>query len=258
MKKDITMKYSKIIFLFSLLIGFVSCQQEHSIRFMSYNVRNGMGMDDVTNYERTARVITEWNPDVVALQELDSVTERSHQRYVLDELAKLTGMHATYSAAIDFSGGKYGIGMLSKEVPLQVWRYALPGREEQRTLLVAEFKDYVCCCMHLSLTEEDRMLSLPILQQAFASFQKPLFIAGDWNATPESAFIKRIDRDFLFLTDTTQLTVPADTPNCTLDYIALSKNGPASIVEMTSEVVPASEASDHRPVAVSLRWKGEK
>jgi endonuclease/exonuclease/phosphatase family metal-dependent hydrolase len=45
---------------------------------MSYNIRNAVGMDNTADYRRIADVITNTAPDVVALQELDSVTTRSN------------------------------------------------------------------------------------------------------------------------------------------------------------------------------------
>ena len=52
-------------------------------------------------------------------------------------------------------------------------------------MLIAEFKHYVFINMHLSLTEQDRDASLPIIQQETKHFNKPAFIAGDWNTTPD-------------------------------------------------------------------------
>ena len=66
----------------------------------------------------------------------------------------------------------------SKEKPLGYRYLPLPGREEARALLVVEFEKYIYCCTHLSLTEEDRMLSLPVIRQVAASANKPFFIAG--------------------------------------------------------------------------------
>lgn len=83
-------------------------------------------------------------------------------------------MFPTYAPAIDFDGGKYGVGMLSKEKPVSYRYIALPGREEERVLLWVEFERYIFCCTHLSLTPEDRMLSLPILRREAASAHKPL------------------------------------------------------------------------------------
>lgn len=250
------MKNVNAIFAILLFVGcFWACKPEvKEVRLMTYNVKNGLGMDDSTAYARTASVILKVNPDVVAIQELDSVTGRSGGAYVLGELAKETKMHDTYAPAIDFEGGKYGIGILSKEEPVNVYRHALPGREEARTMLLVEFPHYIYACMHLSLTEEDAMASLPIIREETARFQKPVFIAGDWNVTPDMPFIQDIQQEFTFLTDTTQFTFPADTPDCTLDYIAARKAG-VDLIEYASHVVEAPVESDHRPVVVDVKWK---
>ena len=250
------MKNVNAIFAILLFVGcFWACKPEvKEVRLMTYNVKNGLGMDDSTAYARTASVILKVNPDVVAIQELDSVTGRSGGAYVLGELAKETKMHDTYAPAIDFDGGKYGIGILSKEEPVNVYRHALPGREEARTMLLVEFPHYIYVCMHLSLTEEDALASLPIIREETARFQKPVFIAGDWNVTPDMPFIQDIQQEFTFLTDTTQFTFPADTPDCTLDYIAARKAG-VDLIEYASHVVEAPVESDHRPVVVDVKWK---
>lgn len=223
-------------------------------RLMSYNVKNGCGLDDSTDYARTAAVIRKANPDVVALQELDSVTGRSGGVYVLGELARLTAMHDTYAPAISYDGGKYGIGILSKEKPLKVYRRALPGREEARTMLVTEFADYVYVCMHLSLTDEDRMASSSLIKEETSKFGKPVFIAGDWNATPESPFLKEIQKDFTVLTDMSQTTFPANVPDSTLDYIAVDKQSGLKLSVRNAVTVDAPVQSDHRPVEVSVEW----
>lgn len=136
-------------------------------------------MDGVCDFQRIANVINNASPDVVAVQEVDSVTNRSNQKYVLGEIAERTQMYACFAPAIDYDGGKYGIGLLSKKVPLHLQAIALPGREEARALILAEFEDYIYCCTHLSLTEEDRMKSLEILK-TFAASYKSLFF---WQET---------------------------------------------------------------------------
>lgn len=241
------------ILLFVIVLGSLFFDCIWNEQLMTYNVKNGAGMDGVTDYARTASVIIQEKPDVVAIQELDSVTGRSKGAYVLDELAKLTGMHATYAPAIDYDGGKYGIGILSKKQPLHVYRYALPGREEARTLLVVEFKQYVYACMHLSLTEEDRIASLSIIREATSGFDKPVFIAGDWNDTPNSPFIQELQKDFRILSTTEKPTCPADEPKECIDYIAVKKDCKPMFYSFSSNIVSAAVESDHRPVTVSLK-----
>ncbi|MDR0394034.1 MAG: endonuclease/exonuclease/phosphatase family protein, partial [Tannerella sp.] len=136
-------------------------REENTIRMMSYNVRNCMGMDDVTDYQRVADVVNRVLPDVVALQELDSATRRSGGVYILKELAERTLMHYTYAPAIDFQGGKYGVGILSREKPVGFRQIPLPG-DEKRTLLIAEFDRYFFCCTHLALEQENRERSVSL------------------------------------------------------------------------------------------------
>ena len=128
------------IIIIAVISVFANASNKNSkINIMSYNIRNGIGMDEKRDLNRTAATITAENPDVVCVQEVDSVTGRSGGAYVLGDLAKATNMHPTFAAAIDFMGGKYGIGILSKEEPLSVKRIALPGREEERACVIAEF-----------------------------------------------------------------------------------------------------------------------
>lgn len=227
-------------------------RDDNTLRIMSYNIRNGMGMDNSTDYQRTADVIIKACPDVVAIQEIDSVTGRSGGKDVLRELAERTLMYYTYAPAINYDGGKYGIGMLSKEKPLNFRYLPLPGREEQRALLIVEFEKYIYCCTHLSLTEEDRMLSLPIIRREAATAQKPLFIAGDMNASPNSDFINALQKDFVLLTDSKQFTFPADKPTETIDYIAAYAKDTAAFTRISSRVWDEPMASDHRPVVTDI------
>lgn len=63
---------------------------------------------------------------------------------------------------------------------------------------MAEFDNYIYCCTHLSLTEEDRMASLKLIKDFAAAHKKPFFLAGDLNAEPESAFINTCNRIFRY------------------------------------------------------------
>ena len=123
------------------VIAMPSCRHgsQTGLRLMSYNVRNCRGLDDTLSYERVARIITDAGADIVALQELDSMTSRYPGQDVLGNLAELTGMYPTFAPSIDFAGGKYGIGMLSREKPLSHRRVPLPCRSDPRPLAIAPF-----------------------------------------------------------------------------------------------------------------------
>lgn len=243
----------KILLLIAAILLISPLRAQHTLRLMTYNIKNANGMDDVCNFQRVANVINNASPDIVAIQEVDSMTRRSAGKYVLGEIAERTQMHACFAPAIDYDGGKYGIGLLSRQVPLRVQTIPLPGREEARALLLAEFEDYIYCCTHLSLTEEDRMKSLEILKSLAASYKKPLFLAGDMNAEPESDFIKQLQKDFQILSNPKQPTYPAPEPKETIDYITALKSSAKGFALLSARVLDEPMASDHRPLLVELR-----
>ncbi|MDR3194055.1 MAG: endonuclease/exonuclease/phosphatase family protein [Tannerella sp.] len=235
-----------------------STRTENTVRVMSYNVRNAVGLDHVTDYRRIADVIADLSPDVVALQELDSVTNRSNRADVLARLADLTKMYAVYGASIPYDGGKYGIGILSKTPP-QAWkRIPLPGREEARSLLLVEFEEYVFCCTHFSLNEEDRQASVQVIDEAVKTYDKPVFLAGDINAVPDSPVLEAFRKNWKILSDTRQFTFPADKPDRTIDYLMGYLAGGAVYSVWQTGVFPEPEASDHRPLFADVRLKTPK
>lgn len=242
----------KTIFIAAAAIAaLASCSEPTTVKMMSYNIHNGIGLDEVTDYARIGEMIKSHNPDVVAIQEIDSATTRSEGVYVLGEIAKAAGMNDYYAPAIDYRGGKYGIGLLCKEEPISIKRHALPGREEQRAIIIAEFPEYAFACTHLSLTEDDRNASAEIIRSLAKEYDKPFYIAGDFNAKPESQFIKDITTDFTPLTETTAPTFPADTPNVVIDYVMSYNPTGSSVTAENPGVIDEPAMSDHRPIIVT-------
>ena len=224
-------------------------QNQRQVRVMSYNVRHCAGIDMVLDYDRTAAVISKHQPDVVALQELDSMTGRSSHRYQLGELAERTQYHPIFGSAIDYDGGKYGVGILTRENPVSVNRIPLPG-EEPRVLLVVELKDYVIACTHLDLEAEQRLASVPLIVAEAQRWQKPFLLAGDWNDAPDSPLLQKMTKSFTILSGD-DATFPADEPQECIDYVASFKG--QSVISLKSNVINEPEASDHRPLVVSVR-----
>lgn len=242
----------KSIVLIVLLLGVIltSTGQNQQLRIMSYNVRHCAGMDLVVDYDRTATVIAQQQPDVIALQELDSMTGRSGNHDQLEELASCTGYHPVFGAAIEFDGGQYGVGVLTREIPLSTKRIPLPG-EEPRVLLVVELKDYVIACTHLDLDEAQRLASVPLIVEEAQRWEKPFILAGDWNDEPGSELLEVMTQHFTVLSGN-DATYPADEPTACIDYVA-AFNGRAEAIG--SHVIDEPEASDHRPLVVWVRLR---
>jgi endonuclease/exonuclease/phosphatase family metal-dependent hydrolase len=223
--------------------------QKGQMRLLTYNIRNAKGMDNKVDYDRIAAVLKHSNADVIGLQEVDSATKRSEGVKVAEVLAKKTRMHVVYGAAIPYQGGRYGVAVLSKRAPLHSYTVPLPGREELRVLLVMEFKKYVIFNTHLSLTEADRMSSLAWINEQAAQFQKPIYLMGDFNAEPGSAFIKALERDWNRLSSEAP-TFPAPEPIKCIDYV-YSRN--CRKKQLSANVIGEAMASDHRPVFVVIK-----
>ena len=228
-----------------------------SLRIMTYNIRHGAGMDDVLDLDRQARVIQDATPDVVGLQEVDSMVKRTGYINETGILAKSLGMYGTFGPAIPLTGGKYGVAILSKERPLSVRNIPLPGKEA-RTLLVCEFREYVFACTHLDLEEANRLTSVTIITEEAARWDKPFFICGDWNDYPTSTLISKMKRSFVLLNNITNnpanYTFPAGKPTSIIDYIASYGRIARSV--RNRKVINEPEASDHRPVTVDVKFDG--
>lgn len=229
--------------------------QTPSLKIMTYNIRNGIGMDRITDYTRTADVISKYQPDIIAIQEVDSITNRSNQKFVLKEIADLMNMFYYFAPAIDFDGGKYGIGVLSRETPIQTYAINLPGREEARAFIVVEFENYYLLCTHLSLTPEDQLVSINIINNVIGNLNKPVFIAGDFNAVPDSPTIDELNKKWTILSPIGGKTYPADIPTEPIDYIAIDRISAKKIETIDSFVAEEPLASDHRPIVVEVVWK---
>lgn len=243
------------LFSASAAVGQTPDQKANQLKLMTYNVRHGEGMDGVTDFARIGEVIRKCGAQFVAVQEVDSVTGRSAGRDVLLELALESGLYPTFARAIPYDGGAYGVGILSAEKPVSVRRIPLPGCEERRVLLVAEFSRFVLACTHLSLTEADRLASLAIIKAEAARATKPFVLAGDWNSLPESDFLKAVSHDFTIVSTMKKSTFPADKPEECIDYIALYQAKSQPMVTRGSYVIDAPAASDHRPVTATLQFK---
>lgn len=257
MRKIVLMAIAAAVVTITLAVAAAGCapkQQAREVKVLTYNVHNGRGMDGALDYARIADIVASTGADIVAIQEVDSATARSAGTYVLGEIAAHAQMLPFFAPAIDYDGGKYGIGLLSTEEPLSVNSYPLPGHEEERTLIVAEFADYIMANAHFSLTPDDALASVPTIVEVAKQAGKPFIVAGDWNSHPDSPVLAALqEAGFEIATDVKVSTFPADTPTECIDYIAVYNPHDSGVEVIATSVVDEPAASDHRPVAATLK-----
>lgn len=223
-----------------------------SIRILTYNIKNCIGMDGKIDFYRVAAVIQSINPDVVALQEVDSVTQRLNGKDVLKELAERTEMYSTYGPAIEYQGGKYGNGVLTKQKPKGYSFIPLPGRQERRSLLMVELEDFYLYATHLNNVHPgDRHGAAMIINYEVRNTDKPVILAGDFNDTPDSKTLELLSGNWVNLSGTKPTSSSVNPTKC-IDYIFGLKQGNYNYKVINQVVVDEQLASDHLPVFVDV------
>lgn len=236
------------------------------LRVLCYNIHhcNPPSKPGLIDVDAIAKVINDSKPDVVALQEVDVHTGRSgsglHQA---EELARKTGMQSYFAKAIDYDGGEYGVAILSRFPMESTMKFDLPTAAgtngEPRILATAVItlpgnEKIRFACTHLDAQKNDtnRVLQMAKINEILKSETMPVIIAGDFNATPESRIINKLDSDFKRSCLTgCGFTIPQVNPTKTIDYIAFKPANAFTVVQ--HKVINESYASDHLPVFAILK-----
>ena len=233
------------------------------VTMMTFNVRIGCGLSGpfklpeggLGHLPQCAEVIKAANPDWVAVQEIDRCTKRVGHVDQTAELARLCGMKGTFVKKVDKPDGDYGLAVLSKEEPLAVSKILVPGSSHTRCIEIVEFTNYIVACTHFPLKEFMRVRAAEIAALNLAGRAKPVFLAGDLNATPHSPSINELERHFTILNDTAKPTFRADSPTQCIDYIMVDNAHTGGVEVVSREVIAAPEATDHCAVVVKARLK---
>jgi len=227
------------------------------LRLLTYNIHHGQGTDGKFDLERLAKIITELKPDIVALQEVDHKTVRASGVDQAARLGELTGMHSIFGKAMNFSGGGYGVAILSRFPMKEVKNHPLPFREgrEPRTILSAKIiadknlPELIFASTHLC-HESDEIRTKQVLQinRLFKPRKGiPVILAGDFNARPGTAPMEALLKD---------RWIDAIAPKTRIDYLLYRKNDPWRVTHV--QIVDERIASDHRPVFAILEWQKAK
>ncbi len=248
------------------LSGVIPAFAQDTLTVMTYNIYHGEQayQEGESNLESVAALINKIGPDLVALQEVDSLTGRSASLNdgipinQIKELGELTGMHGYFGKAIDFDGGGYGEGLLSgKKLKSEKIMLPFPKGGEHRALLMVEYplsekRKVIFGGTHLCHQyEKNRIAQVKAINKHFSSLSQPAIIAGDFNFTPHEdpyQFMKKNWFDAAFMGDAVELTFPYREPSKRIDYIFLSQSD-WKIIEM--DVLKVSY-SDHLPIVLKI------
>ena len=250
--------------------------KEKTISLMSYNVGAFRKYSrDLGHYsfKEVACVIRSVDPCIVGLNETDWEGKRSGGIKQAKELSRTLGRRWAwefYPAGYTWYGNSI-VWDKSRCRAKKVYEPLVLEKTEGseiRSMGAIEFKDFVFCTTHLDhVSEADRLNAVDKISawaaENYGDSGKPVFLVGDMNAKPSSATVEKFRENWIQLSGEAK-THPSGTPRKCIDYIVLFRNGGESKVELISsgtiysEAVPeVSTASDHCPVWVTVRLKGE-
>lgn len=232
------------------------------IRVLTYNIHHGEGLDGRVDLGRIAQVIQQAAPDVVALQEVDLGTERTGRVDQAAELGRLTGLHAVFGKAFDYSGGRYGAALLSRWSIQEATPHVLPGSpgHEIRPALIVKGQPgpnaplLTFVSIHLDhQSEAERGKQTLRLLELLAPQGAPIVLAGDFNALPGSAILRQFSGEWLNATaGETRFTIPSEQPNRQIDFVLCHPLGRWRVAETR---VFQSAASDHCALLAVLEYE---
>jgi len=254
------MRLRHIFLISAWMLACVASAQGHNdtIRVMTFNIHAGHD----ASLQQLGQFIKRYQPDFVALQEVDHNTRRPncpHQNDLdfITELAYYSGMQGLFGPTIKFSGGYYGIGLLTRHQFVDVYNIKLPhpiGRMEQRGMLQGSFiladgDTITFACTHLEAFDSvSRTAQVQFILEHYSNSTFPVILAGDFNASPDDPVIERLMTQWLDCT-TSDFTFSANSPSEKIDYILAQPKQSWHSIE--SQVIPV-KLSDHYPVIATL------
>jgi endonuclease/exonuclease/phosphatase family metal-dependent hydrolase len=224
-----------------------------TVRVMTWNVHGGIGPDGHHDFERILTLVRRINPDVLALQEIDS--RRSYGReHPVAMLKRVLGHHGIAAAAITTADGDYGQVLLSRW-PLTdavVHDISVPGREPRGAITALVHtpvgKLYVLAT-HLGLKFSERRRQCHTMMALTMASQLTTIAMGDFNDWMWPGSVQRVLGETL-PGRTRHRTFPARLPMLRLDRIYCR---PASALLESCVDHAATEISDHLPVIATIR-----
>jgi len=232
-----------------------------SLNIASYNVHKCVGLDMRRDPGRTARVIAEIAPDIIALQEVDRRFGDRAGLLDLSHLRAATGLDAVPLEGGRRSHGWHGNLVLTRGMEIEDVRpLRLPGLEPRGAVMIDLNRDGLrlrVLAAHLGLLRASRVAQARALIAALADARaarddRPAVLLGDLN---EWRLRRRSSLGLLAAhkpsTHRPVPSFPAHMPVLALDRIMVSPD--AQLQEFVAHDTPlARVASDHLPVKARL------
>lgn len=246
------------------------------LKVATYNIGKNEAADNVADFKTLNKAIKNINADIISVVEIDNKTARSQHIDQLKAIADANHLHYAFGKALDFDGGEYGLGVLSKYPIAHAQVVNLPsGKAEQRVVLLAQIAvpgfdtPIVMMTTHLDWQKDPAVrlmqarylldLSIGDASSEFSDIASAIkILAGDFNSTKEEQPVKEIGYFFNAVErpGSDYRTWPAVNPAIDLDHIFTFKGQKWNVKKLAIPRDDAtfkwSAASDHLPVIAEL------
>jgi len=222
------------------------------VRILTYNILHGETLKGDFDLDRIAAVITQADPDLVALQEVDFRTKRARDMDLVSELGQRTGLVPLFGRAMPFDGGEYGEGILSRYSFIATRSHPLPAQEgkEPRAALEAQVVlpggdtlSFIGTHLDHTRDETDRIMQASKLLALFSDRDMPTILSGDLNARPESPTMSILLTEWTEADPAHEPTIPSIAPKHKIDYVLYRPFNRWKVIE--TRVICDTIASDH-------------
>lgn len=235
---------------------------------MTYNTHSCLGTDGYISPFRIADVIAYYEPDVVALQELDVGRARTGNVDQARKIAERLGMDFLFHPSLRFREEKYGNAVLSR-YPLRLVQAGslptfMPLALERRGALWASVdfrgREVQIFNTHLGFHRTEQVLQaealLGVEWTSHSLCRPPLAVCGDFNAMPFSRAYRRFRRTFQDAQRSLngvrpKSTWPSRHPIFRIDHVFTNCGLVIRNVEVP-RTRATQEASDHLPLIVDV------
>lgn len=260
-RKSILTIFAVALIVFTGMAQEVPPENKNTIRVLSFNILHGATTNRDYNLDIIAKVINNANPDIVALQEVDYKTNRARKLDIITELALRTNMTSFFAKALDYDGGEYGGGLLSKWKYLQTKSIALPYKPDNEprvaakaTIVVPSGDTIQFIGTHLDHLGDDseRIAQVRKINKMILGNKYPTILAGDLNDTPGSKPIEILESKWgsSYDKESPQPTFPSNSPEIKIDYVMFSPKNRWKVIE--TKIICDEIASDHCAYLVVL------
>lgn len=245
--------------------GTAIAPRQSRLRVMTYNVHSCLGTDGRVSPRRIARVISQQNPDIAALQELDHGKARSRSEDQANMIAELLGYHVVFCPTVIAGEERYGHAVLSR-LPLETIKVAeLPvnpkGMWPERraalwTRVLLNETEINIVTTHFGLSASERVAQMeallgpawlgPLLET------EPIILCGDFNCRPGGATYRRATAKLRDIAGGRGVnTFSSVRPFVRLDYIFANERFVAEDVRVVRTEL-SRISSDHLPLVADL------